>query len=54
MDVEQLSALCGVLVVLLGVSEALPLTRKVKANSWGQLVIAVLKAVAAEGKKSRR
>jgi hypothetical protein len=53
MDVEQLSAICGVLVVLLGVSEALPLTKKVKANSWGQLIIAVLKAVSAQGKRKR-
>lgn len=51
MDTEQLSAICGVLVVLLGVSEALPMTRRIKANSWGQLLIAVLKAVAANGKK---
>ena len=51
MTVEQLSALCGVLVVLLGVSETLPFMRKVKANGWAQILIAVIKAVAAHGKK---
>jgi len=54
MDVEQLSAICGVLVVLLSVSEALPFTKRIKANSWGQLLIAVIKAVAAQGKSGRR
>jgi hypothetical protein len=49
--VEQLSALCGVLVVLLGVSEALPFMQRVKANSWAQILIAVIKAIAAQGKK---
>lgn len=51
MTVEQLSALCGVLVVLLGVSEALPFVQRIKANSWAQIVIAVIKAIAAQGKK---
>jgi hypothetical protein len=49
--VEQLSALCGVLVVLLGVSEALPFVQRLKANSWAQILIAVIKAVATQGKK---
>lgn len=51
MTVDQLSAVSGALVVALGVSEALPLTKKIKANSWGQLFIAVLRAVAAQPRK---
>lgn len=51
MTVEQLSALCGVLVVLLGVSEALPFVQRIKANSWVQILIAIIKAIAAQGKK---
>ncbi len=51
MTVEQLSALCGVLVVLLGVSETLPFMRRVKANGWAQILIAVIKAIAVQGKK---
>ncbi len=54
MTVEQLSALCGVLVVLLGVSEALPFVQRIKANSWAQILIAVIKAVAAQGKAVKR
>jgi hypothetical protein len=49
--VEQLSALCGVLVVLLGVCETLPFMRRVKANGWAQILIAVIKAIAVQGKK---
>ena len=51
MTVEQLSALCGVLVVLLGVSETLPFMRRVKAKGWAQILIAVIKAIAVQGKK---
>lgn len=51
MTPEQLSAICGVLVVLLGVSEALPFIKSIKANGWGQLLIAVLRAVAAQKPK---
>jgi hypothetical protein len=48
MTQDQLVALCGVLVVLLGVSESLPFMRRIKANGWAQLLIAVLKAVASQ------
>jgi len=51
MSVEQLSAFCGVLVVLLGVSESLPFIKGIKANGWGQLLIAVVRAVAAQPRK---
>jgi hypothetical protein len=51
MSVEQLSSISGVLIVLLGVSEALPFTKKIKANSWGQLLIAVIRAIAAQPRK---
>lgn len=54
MTVEQLSALCGVLVVLLGISEALPFVQRIKANSWAQIVIAIIKAIAAQGKTAKR
>lgn len=54
MTVEQLSAICGVLVVLLGVSEALPFVQRIKANSWAQVLIAVIKAVAVQGKTIKR
>lgn len=45
MTPEQLQALCATLVVLLGVSEALPFIKKVRSNSWGQLLISVLVAL---------
>ncbi len=48
MTPEQLTALCGVLVVLLGVSEALPFVKRIKANGWVQILIAVVKAIAAQ------
>jgi hypothetical protein len=54
MTVDQLSALCGVLIVLLSVSEALPFMKTFKANGWGQLLIAVIKAIAAQAKSARR
>jgi hypothetical protein len=50
---DQLVALCGVLVVLLGVSESLPFMRRIKSNGWAQLLIAAIRAVAAT-KPSRR
>lgn len=53
MSADQLAAIAGVLLVLLGVSEALPFVQTIKANSWGQILIAVLKAVAASGKGKR-
>ena len=52
MSVDQLQAICGVLVVLLAGSEAFPLTKKIKANSWGQLLIAVVRAVASPSRKA--
>lgn len=51
MSPEELSALCGILVVLLGVSEALPFIKGIKSNGWGQLVIAVIRAIAAQKPK---
>jgi len=51
MTTEQLSSVSGVLIVLLGVSEALPFTKAIKANSWGQLLIAVVRAIAAQPRK---
>lgn len=48
MTPEQLSALCGVLVVLLGVSETLPFISAIKSNGWGQLLIAAIRAIAAK------
>lgn len=51
MTVDQLSAVSGALVIALGVSETLPLVKSIKANSWGQLFIAVLRAVAAQPRK---
>lgn len=51
MSIEQLAAICGVLLVLLSVSEALPFVQAIKANSWGQLLIAVLRAIAATKRK---
>ena len=48
MSAEQLSTICGVLVVLLGVSETLPFIKAIKANGWGQLLIAVIRAVASQ------
>lgn len=48
MTVEQLSAICGILVVLLGISESLPFMSRIKANGWVQLIIAIIKAVAAQ------
>lgn len=53
MTAEQLSAICGILVVLLGVSEALPFVQRVKANSWAQVLIAVIKAIAAQNKTAK-
>lgn len=50
---EQLVAICGTLVVLLGVSETLPFVKRVKSNGWGQLLIAALRAIAAT-KPTRR
>lgn len=51
MTVEQLSALCSFLVLLLAGSEALPFMRTIKANSWAQLAIAVLKAIASQKRR---
>jgi hypothetical protein len=51
MTADQLSAVCGVLVVLLGVSESLPFIKRIKANCWGQLLIAVLRAVSSQKRK---
>lgn len=51
MTVDQLSAVCSVLVVLLAGSEAFPFIKRIKANGWGQLFIAVLRAVAAQPRK---
>lgn len=51
MSIEQLSALCGFLVLLLAGSEALPFMRTIKANGWMQLVIAVLRAIAAQKRR---
>lgn len=52
MTPDQLSAICGVLVVLLGVSETLPYVRAIRANGWAQLIEAVIRAIA--GAKARR
>jgi hypothetical protein len=51
MTTEQLSAVCGVLLVLLGVSESLPFIKGIKANGWGQLLIAVIRAIATQPRK---
>jgi len=51
MSADQLSAVCGVLVVLLSVSEALPFIKWIKGNSWGQLLIAVLRAIGSQKRK---
>lgn len=51
MTSDHLVAICSTLVVLLGVSEALPFFQTIKANSWGQLLIAVLRAIAAQKKR---
>lgn len=53
MTTEQLTALCSFLVLLLAGSEALPFMKTIRANSWAQLVIAVIKAIASV-KTSRR
>ena len=52
MTVDQLSAICGLLVVLLSVSEALPFIKWIKGNSWGQLLIAVLRAIGSQKRRS--
>jgi len=52
MSPDQLSAICGVLVVLLSVSEALPFIKGIKANGWGQLLIAVVRAIASPSRKA--
>jgi len=51
MSADQLSAICGVLVVLLGVSESLPFIKGIKANGWGQLLIAVVRAIGSPSRK---
>lgn len=51
MSTELLISICGVLVILLGVSESLPFVKAIKANSWGQLLIAVIRVVAAQKKR---
>jgi hypothetical protein len=51
MSADQLSAVCSVLVVLLAGSEALPFIKRIKANGWGQLLIAVLRAVSSQKRK---
>ena len=51
MSADQLSAICGVLVVLLSVSESLPFIKGIKANGWGQLLIAVLRAIGSQKRK---
>lgn len=51
MSPDQISAVCGVLVVLLGVSETLPFIKGIKANGWGQLLIAVIRAIAAQPRR---
>lgn len=51
MGSDQLVAICGVLVLLLGVSETLPFITAIKANGWGQLLIAVIRAIAAQKKR---
>ena len=51
MSVEQLSTYCGILIVLLGVSETLPFVKAIKANGWGQLLIAVVRAIATQPRK---
>jgi hypothetical protein len=51
MTVEQLQAVCGVLMVALTVSETLPFIKQIKANGWGQLLIAVLRAVSSQKRK---
>jgi hypothetical protein len=37
--------------VLLGVSESLPFIKGIKANGWGQLLIAVVRAIATQPRK---
>jgi hypothetical protein len=51
MTVEQLQALAGGLAVALTVSEALPFTKRVKANGWAQLGIAVIRAIGSQKRK---
>jgi hypothetical protein len=52
MSPDLLSAFCSVLVVLLAGSEAFPLTKRIKANSWGQLLIAVVRAIGSQKRKA--
>jgi hypothetical protein len=51
MTVEQLQAVAGSLTVALAVSEALPFMKRVKANSWAQLGISVIRAVGAQKRR---
>jgi len=51
MSPDQLGSICGLLVVLLGVSESLPFIKGIKANGWGQLLIAVVRAVSSQKRK---
>jgi hypothetical protein len=52
MSADQLQAICGVLVLLLGISESLPFIKGIKANGWGQLLIAVVRAIASPSRKA--
>jgi hypothetical protein len=51
MTVEQLQALAAGLATALAISEALPFMKRVKANSWAQLGISVIRAVGAQKRK---
>jgi hypothetical protein len=51
MSPDQVSAFAGVMVVLLGVSESLPFIKSIKANGWGQLLIAVVRAIGSQKRK---